>query len=79
MARRTVALASLVCFLVLCSVASAGPTALLVEFGERQDGPRVLATPGSCGACAAQIPILESGRPPLPGEEGNVLDDRVEI
>jgi len=77
MARRTIPLASLVCFLFLSSVASAGPTEQVVEFGERKDGPKALATPGSCGACAncaAQIPILESGRPPLPGEEGSGVD-----
>lgn len=33
-------------------------------------GARSLSTPGPCATCADRTPILEIGRPPLPGEDG---------
>lgn len=70
MTRNPVALVSLFSLLALSAAQAAGPHETLAEARDRSVGPRVCATPSPCATCAARTPILESGRPPLPGEDG---------
>ncbi len=70
MTRNLVALVALFSSLILSSVESAGPHEKPAEARNRHVGSRECATPSPCAACAARTSILESGRPPLPGEDG---------
>ena len=65
------ALVSIFLLLALSAIQAAGPLETLAQARERSVGPRACATPSPCATCSARTPILESGRPPLPGEEGN--------
>jgi len=70
MTRNPVAFVALFCLLILSSVASAGADEELAGAGKRHVGPGKCAARSPCAACADRTLILESGRPPLPGEDG---------
>ena len=70
MTRNLVVFVALFSLLILSSVASAGADEELAEAGKRHVGPGKCAARSPCAVCADRISILESGRPPLPGEDG---------
>jgi hypothetical protein len=70
MTRDLVLHVALFSLLTFSAVESAGPDERLAEARNRHVGPRECATHSPCAACTDRIAILESGRPPLPGEDG---------
>lgn len=69
MAPNLVLLVSLFALLTLSAVA--GPDQRLADARNRYVAPRDCATYAPCAVCADRTAILEAGRPPLPGEDGN--------
>jgi len=71
MTRNSVVLVSLFVLLVFSAVEAAEPRRKLAQARNPQVGARKCVTASLCATCVARTPILHSGRPPLPGEEGS--------
>jgi len=72
MKRIMVTLVSLVVMAPLPSIAQS--TGGIIELGEPDASPPLLTASSPCASCAARTPVLDSGRPPLPGEGGDGVE-----